>query len=95
MSLNIKNVTRVYNGKIGCMCGCNGKYSTNPAYKEEVGKWRGYAVSDDECSERSVKIITKKVMMNPNKVYEDNYVYVEDRVANRIQVVYFKDGEMA
>ena len=95
MSLNISNVTRVYNGKIGCMCGCNGKYSTNPAYKEEVGKSRGYAVSDDECSERSVKIIAKKVMMNPNKVFEGNYAYVEDRVANRIQVVYFKQGDEA
>lgn len=95
MSLSIENVTRVYNGKIGCMCGCNGKYSTNPAHKEEVGKWRGYEVSDDECSERSVKIITKKVMMNPNKVFEDNYVYVEDRAANRIQVVYFKKGNEA
>ena len=95
MSINIENVTRVYNGKIGCMCGCGGKYSTNPAYKEEVGKWRGYPVSDDECSERSVKIITKKVMMNPNKVFEDNYVYVEDRVANKMQVVYFKKGDEA
>ena len=95
MSVNISRVTRVYNGKVGCMCGCLGKYSTNPAYKEEVGKWRGYPVSDDECSERSVKIITKKVLSNPNVQYEDNYAYVEDRAANRIQVVYFKQGEEA
>ena len=88
--MDISKIVKVYNGKCGCMCGCNGKYSTNPAYKEEVGAWRGYPVSDDECSERSVKIITKKVMMNPNKVFEDNYVYVEDKVANKIQVVYFK-----
>ena len=89
MSLNIDNVTRVYNGKIGCMCGCGGKYSTNPAYRETVGRERGYAVSDDEVSERSVKIIAKKVMMNPNKVFEDKCVYVEDRVANKMQVVWF------
>ena len=95
MSLNIDRVTRVYNGKIGCMCGCNGKYSTNPAHQEAVGKWRGYPVSDDECSERSVKIITKKVMMNPNKVFEENFVYVEDKERNRIQVVYFKQGDEA
>lgn len=91
MSLNISNVTRVYNGRIGCMCGCNGKYSTNPAHREVVGEQRGYPVSDEECNERSVKIIAKKVMMNPNKVFEDNLVYVEDRVANRIQVVWFKE----
>jgi hypothetical protein len=88
--LNIENITRVYNGKIGCMCGCNGKYTTNPRWKETVGKERGYPVSDDECSERSVKIITKKVLSNPNNVWEDDCVYVEDKVANRIQVVWFK-----
>ena len=93
MSVNINGITRVYNGKIGCMCGCNGKYSTNPAYKEEVGKWRGYPVSDDECSERSVKIIAKKVLSNPNAQYQDNMVFVEDRIANRIQVVYFKESD--
>ena len=95
MSVNINGITRVYNGKIGCMCGCNGKYSTNPAYKEEVGKWRGYPVSDDECSERSVKIIAKKVLSNPNAQYQDNMVFVEDKIANRIQVVYFKEGDNA
>ena len=93
MSVNINGITRVYNGKIGCMCGCGGKYSTNPAYKEEVGKWRGYPVSDDECSERSVKIIAKKVLSNPNAQYQDNMVFVEDRIANRIQVVYFKESD--
>ena len=89
MSLNIRTVTRVYNGKIGCMCGCNGKYSTNPAYKEHVGKERGYEVSDDECSERSVKIIAKKILSNPNAQWEDNMVYVEDRARNKIQVMWF------
>jgi hypothetical protein len=95
MSLNTQNITRVYNGKIGCMCGCNGKYSTNPAYREEVGTWRGYPVSDEEVSLRSVKIIAKKVLSNPNAIKEGNYFYVEDRVANRIQVVYFKEGSEA
>jgi hypothetical protein len=87
--LAMSNVTRVYNGKIGCMCGCNGKYSTNPAYREHVGTERGYPVSDDEVSERSVKIIAKKVLTNPNAVWEGNCVFVEDRVANKIQVVWF------
>jgi hypothetical protein len=87
--LAMSNVTRVYNGKIGCMCGCNGKYSTNPAYREHVGAERGYPVSDDEVSERSVKIIAKKVLTNPNAVWEGDCVFVEDRVANKMQVVWF------
>ena len=90
MSVNISGITKVYNGKIGCMCGCNGKYSVNPAFQEYVSKWRGYPVSDEDCNERSVKIIAKKVLSNPNTVFEDNYAFVEDRVRNRIQVVYFK-----
>lgn len=92
--IDINNITRVYNGKLGCMCGCNGKYSTNPQFQELVGKERGYPVSDDEVSLRSVKIIAKKVLSNPNAVREGNYVYVEDRsagYAGRIQVVYFKE----
>ena len=91
MSVDISQITRVYNGKIGCMCGCLGKYSVNPAYREYVSKWRGYPVSDEDVSERSVKIIAKKVLTDPRAVKENNYVFVEDRVRNRIQVVYFKE----
>jgi len=82
------DITRVYNGKQGCMCGCNGKYTTNPRFKELVGKERGYAVDNDECNERIVKIIAGKVLRNPNVKYEGNYAYLEQ--GNRIQVVYFR-----
>ena len=88
--LDISKITRVYNGKQGCMCGCNGKYTTNPDFQALVGKERGYAVSDDECNERSVKIIAKKVLTNPNVVYDGNCAYVEDRAANKMQIVWFK-----
>ena len=91
-SVNIAGITKVYNGKIGCMCGCLGKYTTNPRWQEVVGKERGYPVADEDCNIRSVKIIAKKVLTNPNVVYDGDCAYVEDRVANRIQVVYFKKG---
>jgi hypothetical protein len=87
--ISLQQVTRVYNGKIGCMCGCNGKYTTNPAYKEYVGKERGYPVSDDECNMRSVKIMAKKVLTNPNVVWETDCAYVEDRESNKMQVIWF------
>jgi hypothetical protein len=38
-----------------------------------------------------VRIIAKKVLSNPNVEFEGEYAFVEDRVANRIQVVYFKE----
>ena len=86
--LDVSKVVKVYNGKIGCMCGCKGKYSYTADGAENHGP--GYNVADS-VNERSVRIIAKKVLANPNNVYEGNFVYVEDREANRIQVVYFKD----
>jgi hypothetical protein len=84
MSVNINNIAKVYSGKIGCMCGCNGKYSYNEGVPHE--DWQG------KVSTRSVKIIAGKVLSNPNANYGESaeYVFVEDRERNRIQVVYFK-----
>jgi hypothetical protein len=87
--LDISKIAKVYSGKLGaCMCGCAGKYS----YTAEgaVSDNPGYNVSDS-VNERSVRIIAKKVLSNPNVEFEGEYAFVEDRVANRIQVVYFKE----
>ena len=70
------------------MCGCLGKYSYTADGATNYGP--GYDVSDS-INERSVRIIAKKVLSNPNVAYEGEYAFVEDRVANRIQVVYFKE----
>lgn len=94
--LNVKDVTRVYSGKLGaCMCGCSGKYSTASAYKEHVSKERGYPVSDDEVSDRSVAIIAKKVFFNPNAKWDTDRtcVILEDPTMGyqgNIKVVWFK-----
>ena len=86
--LNISKIAKVYNGKIGCMCGCKGKYSYTAMGAVEANP--GYDVSDS-VNERSVRIIAKKVLTNPNCKWEDNMVFVEDRAANRIQVVFFTE----
>jgi len=85
---NVDKIVKVYNGRIGCMCGCLGKYSYTADGAENFGP--GYNVSDS-VNERSVRIIAKKVLSNPNVEFEGEYAFVEDRVANRIQVVYFKE----
>ena len=85
--LNIDKIVKTYSGKIGCMCGCLGKYNYTAEGAEKHGP--GYPVT---VSERGVRIIAKKVLANPNVQYEDNMAYVEDRKANRIQVIYFKEG---
>lgn len=86
--LNVDKIVKVYNGRIGCMCGCLGKYSYTADGAKNYGP--GYNV-EDSVNERSVRIIAKKVLSNPNVEFEGEYAFVEDRVANRIQVVYFKE----
>jgi hypothetical protein len=85
MSINISNIAKVYSGKCGCMCGCNGKYSYNEGVPHE--DWQG------KVSTRSVKIIAKKVITSDKANWDESkeYVFVEDRARNRIQVVYFKE----
>ena len=89
MSVDINSIAKVYSGKLGCMCGCNGKYSYTQDGAENFGP--GYDVMDS-VNERSVKIIAGKVLNNPNANRDESaeYVFVEDRARNRIQVVYFK-----
>jgi len=86
--LNVDKIVKVYNGRMGCMCGCKGKYSYTADGATNHGP--GYDVSDN-INERSVRIITKKVLSNPNVKWEDNIAFVEDRVANKIQAVFFKE----
>jgi hypothetical protein len=88
--LNVDKILKVYNGRIGCMCGCLGYYRVPAVNREAASQDRGYPYSDEDVSDRSVRIIAKKVLSNPNVVFEDNYAYVEDRVANRMQMVVFK-----
>ena len=87
--LNVDKIVKTYSGKIGCMCGCLGKYNYTEDGAKNFGP--GYDVTDS-VNERSVKIIAGKVLRNPNANFteSDEYVFVEDKASNRIQVVYFK-----
>lgn len=92
--LDLTKILKVYNGKIGCMCGCNGYYKVPACNLEAAGKHRGYAYSEEDVSDRSVKIIAKKVLSNPNVKWADDksYAYVEDPsagYAGRMQMVVF------
>jgi hypothetical protein len=85
--MDINNIVKVYSGKMGCMCGCNGKYSYTADGAVDYSP--GYDVSDS-VNERSVRIIAGKVLNNPNVVFEGDYAFVEDRDRNRMQMVVFK-----
>lgn len=81
--LNIEKVARVYSGKIGCMCGCKGKYSYNEGVAHE--DWQG------KVNVRTVRMFTKQVLAHPNVKFEGNFAYFEE--AGRIKVVFFKEQE--
>lgn len=85
--MDTSNIVKVYSGKIGCMCGCRGKYSYTADGAANYGP--GYNVADS-VNERSVKIIARKVLNNPNAQREGDYVFVEE--GDRIRVVYFKEA---
>ena len=85
--LDISKIVKVYNGRMGCMCGCLGKYSYTADGAENHGP--GYDVTD-AVNERSVRIMAKKILSNPNVKFENEYAFVEDRKANRMQMVVFK-----
>ena len=86
--LDISKIVKTYSGKVGCMCGCLGKYSYTADGAANHGP--GYDVTNS-INERSVRIIAKKVLSNPNVKFESDYAFVEDRVANKMQMVVFKE----
>ena len=77
--LNVEKVVKVYSGKVGCMCGCLGKYSYNEGVPHE--DWQG------KVNVRTVKMFVKQLMSDPTVKYEDDYMYVQRD--GRIKVAYF------
>ena len=77
------NVYKVYSGMHGhCMCGCTGKYSYTERGAVEHGP--GYAPN---VNERSVKIITGKLLRNNNTRREDDMLILEQN--GRVLVAWF------
>lgn len=61
--IEFKNVVRSYNGRSGCMCGCNGKYTIAPDVSLDLeNELVGYeAYDENDVSERRVKIAVTKL----------------------------------
>ena len=90
-----ENVTKSYNGKRGCMCGCNGDYSipshVDLADANKAVGWEAY----DEHNDRKVKIAIKKIndaidWNDPKDVAKhvtEHHAYTE--TDTRTSVVYF------
>ena len=90
MNIDINKVAAVYSGKQGCMCGCNGNWrhaSTDPNLD-----------SYDDVSDRSVKIVTGKLIRTiESGAYEALHIgrdcsgntYVVLDLWERVRGVYF------
>lgn len=91
-SLTIDHVRSVYSGKLGCACGCRGKHSYNPAHTDEASADRGYPVTSDECSERSVANVLKAVQQANGVEIADDGSHASFETETRLYIVYLRDG---
>lgn len=85
----MKPIASVYSGINGkCCCGCAGKHRYASEHVEWASKNRGYEVRPEEVSDRSVKLISKKVLNNPDMKNEGDHAWVVN--GNRLLIVYFQ-----
>ncbi len=83
-TLTIDKVVKVYNGRVGCMCGCRGTYS----YTAAGALNQGSGAYDRGCvNERRVRSIAKKVLDHPNVKFEGDCAFVTEN--DRTSVIYF------
>lgn len=85
-SLQPNQILWVYSGRIGCACGCRGKYRYNPdpSLLLEICEEHGDEPGRCNFSSRSVSIVLKKLKGNPNTRVQDGYiVYLDDEVTGR------------
>ena len=91
--IKLENVTQVYTGAHGCMCGCKGKYRAAIAHADFVARDRGHALSKDEISDRSVKVVLGKILRGDFRVdlFRDGSGCVYTETPTRVNVAYFRD----
>lgn len=69
--IKFEDVIKSYNGRRGCMCGCNGRYRlASHANIDEINRSVGYPLYDeDDVSDRAVRIAVNRI--NRNVDWED------------------------
>lgn len=94
-SVKVEQVKAAYRGSAhACRCGCKGTYRYTKAHQNSAGKARGYEVTDDEVSDKSVaqtlKIVQHQNMFFPVAVEPGlgNEIWMDVQVGNRDYTVY-------
>ncbi len=90
--VSLSKVITTYIGKIGCMCGCVGKYSYLESSRKEAGENRSYEITDDEISSNSVNFIINKLIKEEKRGIEviNNYIYSLD-IGERRYALYLQE----
>jgi hypothetical protein len=100
MTIDLANVASTYTGSHGCCCGCNGKHRFASAWARLSSENRGYAVSDEEISDRSVAQTVRKVEQIAAGELDGfiefvNAGFVSAETDTRTYVVYFAERDPA
>lgn len=93
VKIELDNLRKAYNGKVGCMCGCKGDYAYASKHVESSTKSMGYDVSDSVNDTKLKRRLSKLLKMIETGDYDEldihpEYVYVEKD--DRCTAVYFK-----
>lgn len=88
MNISFDKVIKVYNGKSGCMCGCNGTYSTTSVAKENGIK----EIEHTDVNDRRAKMMINKLVKDARTQVEQHHggimcAYIE--TDTRITAIYF------
>jgi hypothetical protein len=88
----VDDVMSVYSGINGrCCCGCSGNHRYNSKHVKVASKHRGYKVTPEEVSDRTVKMILNKLKRNPeciDVVPRKSYNFFSGVIGSRLYVVY-------
>jgi hypothetical protein len=84
------DVVSVYTGTNGkCCCGCAGKHRYNSKYVTEASQRRGYAVTPDEVSDRSVLRVLNSIKAGiVSGELEFGNGYIARVTGTRVHIIY-------
>jgi hypothetical protein len=87
--ITTEKVMDVYSGINGkCCCGCSGRYYYASDSVESGSKKRGYAVDENEVSDRMVKKVVGIINAAPSVEFSSEYFSTV--VGNRLYIAYLK-----
>lgn len=66
--ITVDDVLKVYSGKLGCMCGCLGRYYVTAERRAEVEKRRGYTLEERDISRKMVNKVLRLLQADPRTI---------------------------